>query len=139
MSKQTKPKKSKPKYNANSAIRSAVRRAFSRSPVVREVMMKVRRERPWFKKDGSQASKPRVEYLCSACGEWYMGKDVQVDHTIPVVDPEIGFTDWNTFIDRLFCESNNLKLLCKICHNAKNNKEKAIAKERRIKQKQTSK
>jgi 5-methylcytosine-specific restriction endonuclease McrA len=126
----TKPKK-KPKYNANSAIRSAVRRAFSRSPMVREVMMKVRRERPWYKSDGSQAAKPRVEYLCSTCGEWHMGKNIQVDHLIPVIDPETGFQDWNTFIARLFCDSDNLRVLCHTCHKLKTDSEKAVAVERR--------
>jgi 5-methylcytosine-specific restriction endonuclease McrA len=130
----TKPKK-KPKYNANSAIRSALRRTFSRSPVVREVMMAVRRERPWHKKDGSEASKPRVEYLCSECNTWHMGKDIQVDHKDPVVDPDTGFCDWNTFIDRLFCDKSNLAVLCKNCHSYKTNLEKTAAKERRQRQK----
>jgi 5-methylcytosine-specific restriction endonuclease McrA len=128
----TKPKK-KPKFNANSVIRSALRRSFSRSPDVREVMMKVRRERPWFKKDGSPASKPRVEYQCAECGQWHMGKDIQVDHAIPVVDPEQGFVDWNTFVDRLFCDKDNLSVLCKDCHHIKTNEEKAVAVERRKK------
>lgn len=125
------------KYNANSAIRSALRRTFSRSPMVREVMHKVRRERPWFKNDGSKAAKPRVEYLCAVCAEWHMGKDIQVDHQNPVVDPEIGFIDFDTFISRLFCDVNNLAVLCKTCHEIKTNKEKAIAKERRLIEKQT--
>lgn len=131
----TKPKK-KPPYNKTSAIRSALRRSFSRSPDVREVMMKVRRERPWFKKDGTPASKPRVEYLCSECNEWFMGKDIQVDHKEAVVDPEIGFIDWNTFIDRLWCSIENLAVLCKNCHNTKTSLEKSIAVERRKKLKQ---
>jgi len=119
------------KYNANSAIRSALRRTFSRSPMVREVMLKVRRERPWHKQDGSVAAKPRVEFMCSVCGEWHMGKNIQVDHFKPVVDPEIGFVNFDTFISRLFCDVNNLAVLCKTCHEIKTNKEKAIAKERR--------
>lgn len=128
----SKPKK-KPKYNANSAIRSALRRTYSRSPDVIEVMKAVRRERPWFKKDGTQASKPRVEYRCAHCGEWFMGKDIQVDHAEPVVDPEVGFVDWNTFIDRLFCPKENLTVLCKTCHKTKTDSEKAAAVERRKK------
>ena len=125
-----KPKR-KPKYNANSAIRSALRRTFSRSPIVREVMQMVRRERDWFKKDGSKASKPRVEFQCSKCNEWHMGKNIQVDHKDPVVDPEFGFIDWNTFTDRLFCSKENLSVLCKNCHKIKTDLEKAVAVERR--------
>ena len=125
-----KPKK-KPKYNAASHIRSAIRRAFSRSPVVIETMRKVRRESTWYKKDGSKASKPRVEYLCSHCNQWFMGKDIQVDHKEPVVPPDTGFSDWNTFIERLFCDASNLAVLCKPCHHVKTNQEKDIAKARR--------
>lgn len=124
-------KKKSKKYNANSAIRSALRRTFSRSPMVREVMMKVRRERPWFKNDGSPAAKPRVEYMCSVCGEWYMGKDIQVDHRDPVVDPDAGFQTWDTFISRLFCDINNLAVICKTDHKIKTDIEKAVAVERR--------
>lgn len=130
--------KKKPKYNANSAIRSAVRRTFSRSPMVREVLMKVRRERPWYLKDGSIAKKPRVEYQCSKCQQWHMGKDVEVDHATPVVDPKTGFVDWNTFIDRLFCPSENLSVLCSTCHDTKTNSEKAVAVERRRRLKEES-
>lgn len=121
----TKKKKKKRKFNKDSAIRSAIRRIFSRSPDVIETLQKARRERPWYKKDGTVAKKPRVEYICSNCDEWFMGKDVQVDHTIPVVDPVEGFIDWNTFVERLFCDPNNLKVLCKPCHKVKTDQEKA--------------
>lgn len=57
-------KKKKPKYNENSAIRSALRRTFSRSPIVREVMQDGRRERQINKKDGTPAKRPRVEFQC---------------------------------------------------------------------------
>jgi 5-methylcytosine-specific restriction endonuclease McrA len=125
-----KPKK-KPKWNENAAIRSAVRRIFSRSPVVREILNKSRRERTWYKKNGTEASKPRVEFQCSSCGEWFMGKDIQVDHVDPVVDPTVGFLDWNTFIERLFCNASNLKILCKAEHKAKSDLEKSIGAKRR--------
>jgi len=123
----------KPKFNQNSAIRSSIRRIFSRSPSVIDTLKKVRRERPWLKKDGTPAKKPRVEYLCSCCDEYFMGKDVQVDHTIPVIDPVKGFESWDVFVDRLFCDMENLAVLCKPCHKIKTNEEKAIrATHRRI-------
>ena len=130
MSKKTK------KYNANSAIRSALRRTFSRSPLVREVMHLVRRERDWFKKDGTKATKPRVEFQCYQCNEWYMGKDIQVDHKNPVVDPDVGFINFDTYIDRLFCQKENLSVLCKTCHKVKTDSEKAQAVERRARLKE---
>ena len=39
-----------------------------------------------------------------------------VDHIDPVV-PNIGFTSYDDYINRLFCEMNNLRLLCKKCHD----------------------
>ncbi len=119
-------KKKKPKFNKDSAIRSSIRRVFSRSPDVINTLKKVRRERPWYKKDGTAAKKPRVEYLCSNCDEYHMGKDVQVDHTIPVIDPVKGFETWDTFVERVFCGVDNLAVLCKPCHKIKTDEEKAI-------------
>lgn len=119
------PKK-KPKFNQNSAIRSAIRRIFSRSPHVIDTLQKARRERPWHKKDGTVAKRSRVEFLCSSCDEWFMKKDIQVDHDIPVIDPIKGFEDWNIFVERLFCDPENLKLLCKPCHKVKTDEEKRV-------------
>ena len=121
-----KKKRKKPKFNQNSAIRSSIRRMFSRSPDVIETLKKVRRERQWFKKDGTAAKKPRVEYSCSNCDEYFMKKDVQVDHTVPVISPEKGFETWDIFVERLFCGADNLAVLCKPCHKVKTDEEKAI-------------
>lgn len=118
-------KKKKPrKFNENSAIRSAIRRIFSRSPLVIEVMKDARREREWLKKDGTPAVKPRVEYLCAKCNKWFMGKNIQVDHREPVIELQ-GFVDWNTFVARLFCDKSNLHVLCKECHHTKTQEEAA--------------
>lgn len=60
-------------------------------------------------------------------------KNVHVDHVIPVVDPNIGFVNWDFYINRLFCEADNLQALCHKCHLEKSNREKLIAKERNAK------
>lgn len=84
-------------------------------------------------------------YKCAGCGEHVPAstkdgrkrvQNVFVDHINPIVDPEKGFENWDTFIERLFCEEDNLQLLCKACHDDKSAKEKAIAVERRKKEKQ---
>lgn len=62
-------------------------------------------------------------YLCNRCKKEYTNKDVEVDHIIPVVDPKVGFVDWNTFIDRMFCERSNYQVLCKPCHKKKTKEE----------------
>ena len=111
--------KKRPPYNENAVIRGALRRQFSRSPVVREVLMKERREVPKFNKDGGRAKKDAVQYRCNACGEWTKSTAVSVDHITPVIDVEVGFVDWNQFISRLFCDASNLQVICDPCHNAK--------------------
>lgn len=49
---------------------------------------------------------------------------MEVDHIKPVVDPQEGFVSWDEFINRLFCEKDNLQALCKTCHKIKTAKEK---------------
>jgi 5-methylcytosine-specific restriction endonuclease McrA len=115
------------KWNENSAIRGSIRRMFSRSPIVKEVRMKVRREVPKFRKDGSRAQKPSVQYLCAVCGKWHGFTKIAVDHIIPVIGPE-GFKDWNTFVARLFCDASNLQVICDSCHQIKTNAEREARK-----------
>jgi len=49
----------------------------------------------------------------------FPGKDVNVDHVKPVVDPKVGFTTWDDFILNLFCTKDNLQVLCSKCHDIK--------------------
>lgn len=51
---------------------------------------------------------------------------MQVDHIKPVVDPKKGFTTWDDFIDRLYCESKNLQAICKGCHTIKTKQEREV-------------
>jgi len=121
--------KKKPKYNLNSSIRSAIRRVFSRSPFVREVLMKVRKEEVKYNKDGSKAAKPAVRYQCNVCKKWFKSTEVAVDHIIPVISIEEGFKNWDTFVERLFCNSMNLQVICDICHHTKTQLERKLRKE----------
>lgn len=63
-------------------------------------------------------------YSCASCGGVFIAKEVQVDHINPVVDPDYGFIDWETYLDRMFCEEENLQVLCKGCHKVKTNEER---------------
>ncbi len=111
-------------WNQEAAIRGALRRTFSRSPVIREVLFKVRREVPKFNKDGSRAKKDAVQYRCGVCQVYVGSTHVSVDHIEPVVSVSDGFIDFNTFIQRLFCDANNLQVICDECHNVKTQKER---------------
>jgi 5-methylcytosine-specific restriction endonuclease McrA len=111
-------------WNQEATIRGALRRAFSRSPVVREVLFKVRREVPKYNKDGSRAKKDAVQYKCNVCLQYVGSTKVSVDHITPVVDVQLGFVDFNTFIARLFCDASNLQVICDPCHNTKTQAER---------------
>lgn len=54
-------------------------------------------------------------FECSLCHEHFPQKDVEVNHKIPVVPVE-GFDSWDAVIERMFCEKNELEVLCKPCH-----------------------
>ena len=86
----------------------------------------------------------RGEYLCAGCRETVPAsikvggrrtKNVHVDHILPIVDPDVGFTSYDDLIERMFVESDNLQVLCTECHTIKTNDEKARAKARRAKEK----
>lgn len=88
-----------------------------------------------------EARLERGIYLCASCNEHVTAtikdssgrriKNAIVDHIHPVIDPEIGWTNWDDMIDRLFCEKENLQVLCGACHKIKTDEEKALAKARR--------
>lgn len=95
-----------------------------------------------------EARVARGLYECASCKEHVPNtyrdgmkrvKNIFVDHIDPVVDPAVGFTTWDEFIARLFCEKDNLQLLCKSCHDSKGVEERAIATARRRKEKEEGK
>jgi 5-methylcytosine-specific restriction endonuclease McrA len=121
---QQSPKKTPPPFNQNAAIRGAVRRLFSRSPVHTQVLMAVRREVPKYNKDGARSKKDSVQYLCNVCKNYVGSTHVEVDHIVPVIETnEHGFVDWNLFVERLFCKAENLQVICDPCHDKKTHEE----------------
>lgn len=62
-------------------------------------------------------------YRCNKCKDEYPAKSVQLDHIVPVIDPATGFTDWDSFIRRLFVDASGYQVLCRPCHTEKTNKE----------------
>lgn len=91
------------------------------------------------------ANVSRGLYLCAGCKQevpptlkegMKRKKNIFVDHIEPIVDPAKGFEDWTTFINRLYCEGDNLQLLCGPCHTEKTLEERRVATERRKNEKQ---
>lgn len=100
--------------------------------------------RKWFpiQECKKRAHVSRGLYKCECCGEEVPPtiydedkkkrvKNVFVDHVVPIIDPAVGFTTWDECIERMFCDSINLQLMCKKCHSEKSREEIEVAKERR--------
>jgi hypothetical protein len=67
-------------------------------------------------------------FLCPICGERKHRLLAKLDHKEPVIDPRVGFIDWNTYIDRLFCDPSNLQVICIDCHTKKTKDENDLRK-----------
>lgn len=81
------------------------------------------------------ARRERGKYECAICKGLFGAKETQVDHREPVVDIIKGFTSWDDYIERLFCDVDGLDLLCKNCHEAKTTMEVQMRKYARAKRK----
>lgn len=103
-----------------SFITSAIRGAFGRFPNKFEALKKAAVGKRINKKTGREA----MHYCCASCKESFPAKDVAVDHKKPVVDPKKGFVDWDLYIERMFCKTSNLQVLCKPCHAIKTKQER---------------
>ena len=73
------------------------------------------------------AKKARGIYLCAGfmCEPHEVRhKDVEIDHKVPIGE----LTDWESYINALFCPAENLQVLCKECHKRKTAEERLLAK-----------
>lgn len=101
-----------------SFIRGALRKAATRYPVKFAVKEAARRAKP-----KSKAGRHRFEYRCVGCKKWFPDKEVQVDHIVPAGSLKT-YDDLPSFVERLFCEADNLQVMCKPCHQLKTNEER---------------
>jgi 5-methylcytosine-specific restriction endonuclease McrA len=64
------------------------------------------------------------EYLCNVCNNYFPNTEINVDHIIPAGTLRSA-QDLPGFVERLFCEVDNLQVLCNVCHNKKTQDEKS--------------
>lgn len=98
-------------------IRSALRRATISYPVTQQVKKAARRS--------VKGQRHKFEYPCAHCKKWYQGKDCAVDHIVPAGKLN-SYADLPGFVKRLFCEPEDMQILCTGCHLIKTNKEKGV-------------
>lgn len=95
-----------------------------------------------------EARVARGVYLCAGCEEEVTKtvldsetrkrvNNVHVDHIEPVV-PVTGWVSWDSCINNMFCEKDNLQVLCSACHKEVTAEENAQRKHYRDLEKQKS-
>ena len=100
-----------------SFIRSALRQKSRWWKPITECKIKARR--PYKGPNKRQ----KFEYLCNSCKTWFPDKQINVDHIVGAGSLNCG-QDLPGFVDRLFCEQDNLQVLCTTCHDHKTKLEK---------------
>lgn len=107
-----------------SFIVSVLRGGSRRWPPKYETLNEAKTE----KKINSLTGRLAQHYRCASCKGEFSSKHVQVDHINPVINPTEGFVSWDSFIENLYCEKDNLQVLCTTCHDIKTKQEKDEAK-----------
>lgn len=94
-----------------SFVKSSLRSASQRWPPKYSVLNQAKRGKAINPKSGRLAE----QYECANCHNLFVSKEVEVNHKIPVI-PITGFDSWDGVIERMFCEQDELEVLCKPCH-----------------------
>jgi hypothetical protein len=97
-------------------IRSALRRLSIRWKPRNDYLLSVRRP-----KVGGGRSK--WEYECQICKSWFIRAHIEVDHILACGSLK-SFDDIGPFVQRLLCEKDGFRALCKGCHNQITQKER---------------
>jgi 5-methylcytosine-specific restriction endonuclease McrA len=100
-----------------SFIRSALRQKSRWWKPITECKMKARRA---YK---GPLKRQKFEYQCNNCKNWFPEKKINVDHIVGAGSLNCA-ADLPGFVERLFCEQNNLQVLCTECHDKKTKLEK---------------
>lgn len=113
---------------------NALRRAFARWRPKTIALDHARCDEEPFTNEVAN-DRSRNKYSCAACGGVFRKKEINVDHIEPVVDPENGFTTFDSYIERLFTSVQGLQILCIPCHKEKTASEAGDRAETRRKKK----
>lgn len=93
-------------------IRSGLRQLSQRWPPLSDVMKQSRRQYH------GENKRQKWEYQCALCGNWFAAKAIEVDHVLPCGSLK-SLDDLPQFVGRLFCETDNLRVTCVECNQAR--------------------
>lgn len=102
-------------------VKGALRRLFGRSEIRRNVIEKA------IIKGYSDPKRKAVKFWvkCETCGKMEAKSNVQIDHREPLIpiDSSLEEMTWDQVVDRLWCDEDNLAIICKPCHRSKSSAE----------------
>jgi len=111
----------KPKTRNNGSMTEAAFFGWLRS-LLRNRYMRGWKPHNEVAKDNRRAitykSRSKWEYQCADCGNWFLRKEIDIDHINPCGTLK-SFEDLSEFAKRLFVEKDGLQVLCKPCHKHK--------------------
>lgn len=58
----------------------------------------------------------KYEVQCAICKGWFKQKEIEVDHWPHDAGSILSVDDIGPFVGRLYCETDNLRAVCKPCH-----------------------
>ena len=76
------------------------------------------------KKRNKKTNRLAQHYRCNGCKKEFPLREVCVDHIQAVVSTKEGFTDFDKYIERMYCSIEGLQVLCKTCHDKKTTEER---------------
>lgn len=105
-------------------VRSQLRAGWNKWPPKYKVLNNSKRpaEYEWYN-DAGRKLNIKWEYQCNSCKEWWMGKQVSVDHIKPVGRLR-DYDDLPDFVSNLYVGEKELQVLCKECHDRKTKEER---------------
>jgi len=112
--KKPKTQKAKKPWVLKNYLISVLRKASRKTPAFSQAFNAAKEEFFISTKSGGKAR--RVRFKCAKCGRTFLNKigsrEIALDHIEPVISVTDGWVNWDTYIERLFCDASNLQILC---------------------------
>lgn len=108
--------------NENKSGRVVVKKARGKQNLNTFIKSLLRRGTFHWRERGEAMKDARIErglYRCAQCGDTFKAKEIILDHIEPVVDPRVGFVDFDVYIKRMFPPKEGFQCLCITCSDQK--------------------